>query len=140
MIKKELIERLVAEFSELKRVLFRSVVRQQEPFVSQTQKELLFLIAKNITMTMSQIAQELHVTGSAGSQLVDTLVGLNLIERLPDKTDRRIVHILLSDNGKKQIEKLKSDYLRGFENIMNKLDTDELETLLELISKMNGKV
>jgi DNA-binding MarR family transcriptional regulator len=77
------------------------------------------------------------------THLIDKLVDLEIVERHTDKTDRRMINIVLTDKGKttleehdKSIRKAMKDTLSCFSD--KELDdlSDSLRKLRDLLSKL----
>ncbi|MEG0283985.1 MAG: MarR family transcriptional regulator [Erysipelotrichales bacterium] len=74
------------------------------------------------------------------SLIVDNLVKLGYIERLPDKNDRRKSILHLSDEGYKVIEEVVPINKDKIINHISVLDDKEKENLLYIMKKLGGKL
>ena len=69
-------------------------------------------------MTMTELAKALMMTKPQLTHLVETLVTLGFVERLPDARDRRVIHLTLTKNGGIKFKGLRAKLK---ENIKQKL-------------------
>jgi len=67
------------------------------------QIETLMHINNHPKISMREIGEHLKVSMSSATQLVERLVGNQLVIRLLDESDRRIIRLDLSEIGKKEI-------------------------------------
>jgi len=68
--------------------------------VTLAQCVVLMEIDENGRLTMGQLAAQLRLDGSTLSRTIDGLVAKGLVERLRDVSDRRIIQIRLTAEGK----------------------------------------
>jgi DNA-binding MarR family transcriptional regulator len=74
---------------------------------------------------------------------VETLVALGLVERLPDATDRRVIHLTLTKNGRVKLKSLREKLKENIKQKLASLTPEELtqmftalETLRNIVSKV----
>lgn len=136
----ELIREIQAIMPTIKRLMHtrtHELLRQYG--ISYAQFELVFTLQRceeSVAPSAKEIAEQLSLTAGAVSQLVDSLVELQLIERQADSQDRRITRIVLSEQGKtiaKQIHENKHLLMR---DVMESLSEAELVTMLKVQRKM----
>jgi DNA-binding MarR family transcriptional regulator len=90
---------------------------------------VLGVLSRNGMLSMSEIGCRLsmpkpHITG-----LVDKLIAENLVERLYDPKDRRIVNVNITEKGMVDFNAIKHEISQELRQKMEKLDTETLETL-----------
>lgn len=96
----------------------------------------LMLTGKSQNVTMGNLALGLSVPVSTATGIVDRLVKKGLLQRGRNEEDRRIVTVLITDNGKALLVEFK-DYFYGFvDRIRNLLSEEEFETGLQLVRKV----
>jgi DNA-binding MarR family transcriptional regulator len=89
----------------------------------------LMLLARHGEMSMSRLAEAQQISLSNATGLVDRLVERGLVERIGDPGDRRVVLVRISDDGRRQIERvdlLREDFIR---RVVDRLDATELKRL-----------
>ena len=84
-----------------------------------------------------QIRERMLDKMSDTSRIVDRLIAKGLVKKGTCKTDRRLVDVIITDKGKKVLEKLdlRQDEM---DNIVASLTRKEAQTLSELLDKMRG--
>ena len=101
-----------------------------------TDHKCLSHIYENGSMTAGQIAENTGLTTGAITGLIDRLEKANLVERRPDKADRRkvLVHPLTNPDFKKVIEKQFSSLSASSKLLCEKFSETELQTILRFMS------
>ncbi len=108
--------------------------------LSLSKSELLTLLQvdKNGEIIMSQIADYVNIPMSTATGLVERLVKKGYIERIRSESDRRIVAIRLTDEGKKLAVELKGSILGLIEKVFDTLTDEEKKLLTGIFSKLTG--
>jgi DNA-binding MarR family transcriptional regulator len=95
-----------------------------------------FLASAEIPPTMSELGIELKMPLSSTTRVVDWLVRANIIERVRDPGDRRIVRVRLTENGW-QIYHIGMDFnKKRLMNLLAIFTPEEQEQLLRLMHKL----
>lgn len=68
--------------------------------ISVAQIKIIFMLYFGGNLTVSQLAHQLGIGAPTASQLVQKLVKAGLAVRLDSPTDRRVVHVHLTEQGK----------------------------------------
>jgi MarR family transcriptional regulator, 2-MHQ and catechol-resistance regulon repressor len=71
------------------------------------------------------------------SRIVDRLVKKGLVKKNTCKTDRRLVDIVITERGRKLLEKIDA-YAGQMDRIMMNLSVSEAKTLNELLDKLRN--
>lgn len=84
-----------------------------------------------------QIRERMLDKMSDTSRIVDRLIAKGLVKKGICKTDRRLVDVIITDKGKKVLEKLdlRQDEM---DNVIGNLSKKEALTLSELLDKIRG--
>lgn len=90
---------------------------------------VLGVLTRHNMLSMSEIGCRLsmpkpHVTG-----IVDKLILENLVERLNDPTDRRIINIRITEKGKEDFDAIKLEISQEMRLNLEKLNTQKIEIL-----------
>jgi DNA-binding MarR family transcriptional regulator len=88
-----------------------SITINIDPSMSRTHFELLFLLDDLGALPMSAVAEQLYVSKSYVTSLVDRLVAETMVERLPSKSDRRVTDIAITERGR--------EYLREYKKLLS---------------------
>jgi MarR family 2-MHQ and catechol resistance regulon transcriptional repressor len=84
-----------------------------------------------------QIRERMLDKMSDTSRIVDRLIAKGLVKKGTCKTDRRLVDVIITDKGKKVLEKLDARQ-DEMDNIIGNLSKKEALMLSELLDKMRG--
>jgi len=84
-----------------------------------------------------QIRQRMLDKMSDTSRIVDRLVKKGLVKKGVCKMDRRLVDVIITDKGKKLLEKI-DEYSDQMDGIMKNLTEEDARTLNELLDKIRN--
>lgn len=87
-------------------------------------------------ISLKALADELHLSSSAVSLMVDTLVRKNNLERLHSSQDRRMVLIRISPRGRTAIDKVRKHYSNVMKNFMAAMSEAERARAEELFTRL----
>jgi len=87
-------------------------------------------------LTMGRLSSELDVPLSTATRIVDTLVQAGIVERINDPSDRRVVRVGMSENGRELYEAAVAYNKQRMANLLNVFTDDEQEQLLMLMNKL----
>ncbi|HEY9060260.1 MAG TPA: MarR family transcriptional regulator [Pseudobacteroides sp.] len=106
--------------------------------ISRQKLGLLQLISSNDCNTMSYYSNKTMISKPNLTVMADKLIEENLIERMYDPNDRRVINLKITEKGKNVLEKhkikVKETLLKKFEM----LGDDEVKRLNELINEMES--
>jgi DNA-binding MarR family transcriptional regulator len=71
------------------------------------------------------------------SRIVDRLIAKGLVKKIICKLDRRLVDVIITDKGKKLLEKLDARQ-EEMDAVLNNLTEKEAETLSDLLDKIRN--
>ena len=86
---------------------------------------------------MSDIAAKLNITVGSLTTSMNSLVKKGYVTRERGKEDRRVVYISLSEKGRHAYEHHKQFHHDMIEAILQDLTTDETESLVKALAKLN---
>ena len=119
----------------LRRFLASSEAICRRAGVTTTQYQAMLALGCSAqSLSMKQLAEQLHLKHHSAVQLVDRLSDAGLVERAPANHDARIVLILLTAKGESELEALANLHLEE----MVKHES-QLSAALGLIRKQGGK-
>ena len=90
----------------------------------------------DIPPSMSELGIALEMPLSSTTRVVDWLVRANLIERVGDPEDRRIVRVRLTDNGRQIYQAGMEFNKKQLMNLLAIFTPEEQEQLLRLMNKL----
>lgn len=100
----------------------------------------LLLIEQYGNPSMSTLGKALNISKNQMTIKMDELYDEGLIERIPDENDRRILRIVLTDEGKKRIKESHETVITDMNQLLSSLDDNELEELSNSIKVIKNVV
>ena len=129
----ELIERLMSVMRKVRHDIVPS-----EPLLSPPQIHILFAISTSKEgVSVSELAELSGVTPGAITQFVNALVERDLVARESDPNDRRIVRLRVTPTARRQMDRMRREYLTATARTFDELSLDDLRTLNEILSRLN---
>ena len=102
------------------------------------QFDVLELLNSAGPMPLKEVSKKLGVTGANITCVMDNLEKQHFAERVPSKTDRRIIRAEITAGGKKILNAKALPYLESITEATSKLTDDEKAQLLDLLKKLKG--
>ena len=90
---------------------------------------ILGLLSKYDILSMSEIGCKLAMPKPHVTAQVDKLIAEDMVERLFDKNDRRIVNIRFTEKGKEDFKTIKQEISKDMRERIEKLDEQRLTVL-----------
>ncbi|MFJ4715342.1 MarR family winged helix-turn-helix transcriptional regulator [Streptomyces sp. NPDC088785] len=129
---------LAEQLLRLTRRLHRIQKRQLEPVgITPAQSRLLrALVHYDTPPRMADLADRLEVVPRAVTTVVDGLEAVELVRRVPDPTNRRVIRIELTEGGRAALRELRSARRAAAEEILAPLDTEQRAELTVLLNAL----
>ncbi len=108
--------------------------------LSTNQQLVLTLISKNQSLTVRKIAETINVSMSAVSQMISKMEQMQLVKRMTDPHDRRLVQIQLSEKGKQLIKRMEKTRHEIITNYLSKMNLHDLRVLSEKMKKLRDVI
>jgi DNA-binding MarR family transcriptional regulator len=88
-------------------------------------------------LTMSKLSAEVALTTGGVTRLVDRMVEAGLVARENCPSDRRSVHVVLTDNGQSTLQRAIVEHIEGIDrHLMTPLDDGDRAALTVALSKL----
>ena len=97
---------------------------------------LILLSQSENPLTMSELSAKLNVPMSTATRIVDGLVRGDMVERINDPKDRRVVRIGISKSGRDLYETGMTYNKQRISKLLKDFSSDEQVQLLKLMSKL----
>lgn len=101
------------------------------------------IIRETENCSIKTIAEKMHITSSAATQLVEKMVQVGFVERRPSDEDRRAVVLTISGKTAEKMAILRRAALENIQEVFDVLDDDELAQFTALhkkvVTSMNSK-
>lgn len=94
------------------------------------------LYRRREAITMGELSRMLLVSNGNATTVVDRLEADGLLRRTPSETDRRTVHVALTEEGVRRFERLAADHERELDHLFADLSGEDLERLTEILKRM----
>lgn len=87
-------------------------------------------------VTMSELSRMLLVSNGNATAVVDRLEADGLVRRIPSESDRRTVHVALTDTGRANFEHLAAEHEREVNALFGDISEEDLDTLNGILKRM----
>ncbi len=107
------------------------------------QYRVLGVLMKAGSLPVSEIGRRLYISKPYMTALIDTLIEGGFVKRQPDLTDRRVINITITEQGKKYLKQSVTLFKNELKVLLSNLDdTDltELCTSLESLKAILAKI
>lgn len=98
----------------------------------------LGIVMKQGPIPMTELGNMLCTSKPNTTFIINKLIEEGKLERLPDKEDRRIINITITEKGKKYLLQNKEKARENLKISLAKLSKQELTTLYESIENLNS--
>lgn len=142
MLKEELITELTHFMVEFESKVARPAELCAKSTVSGVQLQLLLVLHHYGALKMSDLAGHKKISKPQLTAAVNNLVKQELVERIPDENDRRIIRIRCSEKGSAYLQSLHSQmlsYLSKSVNTLTEREQQELRAALQTARKLIHK-
>lgn len=87
-------------------------------------------------VTMSELSRMLLVSNGNATAVVDRLEADSLVRRIPSESDRRTVHVALTETGRANFEHLAAEHEREVNALFGDVTAEDLDTLNGILKRM----
>ncbi len=91
-------------------------------------------------MTIGDLSQKMFLAFSTTTDLVDRMEKNDLVKRIRDEKDRRVVRIKLLEEGKRVIEEVIDKRRLYLNSVLSDFTEDEVGELSQLLSKLHEEM
>ncbi|MGZ7209713.1 MAG: MarR family winged helix-turn-helix transcriptional regulator, partial [Methanobacterium sp.] len=103
----KMVDDLYLLFPLFRKKLFKHKKGLKEGQIPRSYYHVLGVLKKRGELPMSKIGNRVHISKSNMTSLIDKLVEDGLVERIPDKNDRRVINIKITDKGNDLLKNLR---------------------------------
>lgn len=132
------VHELMKTLHSLRRSMHRLHLAHECPEMSMLQMHTLLEIHEHGSRSMKELATSQKIMPATMTALVDRLEKKGMLERIPDREDRRSIRVSLSKMGKDLLESFYKEQIVRASMLLNVLDAAEQETLVGLMKKIDG--
>lgn len=102
------------------------------------QYRVLGVLMKAGTLPVSEIGRRLYISKPYMTALIDTLIRGGFVQRQPDLTDRRVINITITEQGKKYLKQSVILYKKDLQELLSFLDDADLEELCTSLESLKA--
>ncbi len=134
--RKHIIEGLLQNMHAMRHKLMVGYIDKKGGDITPSQGFVLRFVAKNDGTNIKVLSQTLHITSSAATQLVDSLVEKGYILRKENPADRRAITLTLSEKAQKLFKEFKEQCFDQMTDLFGALSDEELNQYAVLNQKI----
>jgi MarR family transcriptional regulator, 2-MHQ and catechol-resistance regulon repressor len=123
-----------------KAVQDRMKVEMTKNNLSITEFSVLEVLYQKGKQTIQHIGNSILVSSGSMTYVIDRLEQKGLLHRSDCPDDRRVIHVTLTDDGNKLMEKIMPKHQEWVDNIFSSLNTDESDTFVKLLKKVSKQM
>ncbi len=97
-------------------------------------------LARRGALTMGELAEDLHLSVSAMTRVVQPLVESKVLQRERSPRDRRVTYVELSKKGEKMWERIEDDLVSVDEEILARIAPRDRDTLIRVLRALSGSI
>lgn len=89
---------------------------------------------------MNKIGEDICISNSASTVLIDKLIKMSFVERKRSDKDRRLVEVFITDKGREFLDKIIQKRHKLIGDILDKMNKQERETISNALIIFNKKI
>ncbi len=135
------IAQLLTEYHLVHRNLFKALIKSST--MPLTQYHILDMLNKNRNIRMGEISQLMAISRPNLTPLIDKLVSLQYVDRIPDSHDRRVTYINITDAGRASLETERAAIESNVMHFCSRLSKEDYEAFcqsMETLVKLSNKL
>ncbi len=98
---------------------------------------VLGVLLRHGLLPISEVGKRLYISKPYMTRLVNDLITEDLVERLPDTSDRRIINIRITGKGRERIEEIGALFKDDIEALLSDLSDEDIRVLDESLKNLN---
>jgi len=118
--------------------IFKKSLADLEAGITRHHLEILRVLDEEGTLHVAEIADMLLISKSQMTRLIDEMIGLGLVERRPDITDRRKSNISLTPNGRAAVDQVMMTLKSTLAVQLASLDKEDLKSLASSLKAISN--
>jgi DNA-binding MarR family transcriptional regulator len=126
------IEKVVDNLMYLQPLLSKSFSKQMRAKTNLNPGSLFIMGILSVykTLSMSEIGRKLTMPKPHVTVLIDKLIEEEMVERIADQSDRRIINIHITEKGFTQFQNIKQEISEEMRHQLNQLSSEQITTLV----------
>ncbi|OPY57400.1 MAG: HTH-type transcriptional regulator MhqR [Pelotomaculum sp. PtaU1.Bin035] len=116
---------------------FATLEQITRPQMSHVQYRAVSLLYRKGSLSMSELAKEMHISKQQLTPLVYKLINNGLVIRKTDEDDRRIVLIEITETGRRKVEEMLPEIKLVLMEKLETLPVAELDELMQMLKRIH---
>jgi len=104
--------------------------------LTMAQLRLMYTLLIEGEQPVGELAEKMSVRPPTATGLTDRLIRQNLIERLPDPSDRRVVRVALTPEGRRVLGEIETASRAYLDAIFSRMGDERVKELVELLDEL----
>lgn len=138
--RKKVMEELLCNLHAMRHKLMVGYTGKKDRAITPSQGFVLRFIAEQGNTNVKAIAQSLHITSSAATQLVDGLADNGYLVRTDNPSDRRVIALSLSTKAKKLFKEFEEQSQEKMKKLFSVLTDEELVQYAAINKKIASNI
>lgn len=105
-----------------------------------TEFSVLEVLYQKGKQTIQQIGNCILISSGSMTYVIDKLEQRGLLSRNACPDDRRVIHVTLTDDGNELMNEIMPKYHELVDKMFKAVNSDEAETLVQLLKKVRNKI
>ena len=101
-----------------------------------SESNVISSFGKKSEITSSELADNLDISNSRITRIIDGLIEKKLVKRNYSSEDRRIINLTLSEKGIEKSRLLENKFCKCYEGITRKVNNKDLINIIESLEKL----
>ncbi|MDP2654742.1 MAG: MarR family transcriptional regulator [Candidatus Omnitrophota bacterium] len=106
--------------------------------IPQTQLFVIMILHEQKTCRVSELSSLMKVSVPTVTGLIDRMARAGYAKRIPDREDRRVIHIVLTPKGVSVAKKLRKTIQDRWQGVVEKLPAEDAENYLRILKRIQG--
>lgn len=123
-------------YLQLQRKIANEWHKRLDPLISGSQSFILKFLENKGPQKVSALAEFLDITPGAVTSLADKLMACGYVDRKRDTTDRRVVYLEITDQGREMLARYKAELKRTVEEFFVGLSEEDLDHLIRIYQQV----
>jgi DNA-binding MarR family transcriptional regulator len=98
---------------------------------------VLGVLLRHGPLPISEVGKRLYISKPYMTRLVNDLIAEDLVERLPDTSDRRVINLRITSKGRERIKEIGDLFRDDIEVLLSDLSDDDIRDLDESLKNLN---
>jgi MarR family transcriptional regulator, organic hydroperoxide resistance regulator len=108
--------------------------------ITPPQFDALLYLDEHGALTIGELSNKMYLAYSTTTDLVDRMERNQLVERIRDQNDRRVVRLRMMDKGAELIEKVLIARRNYLAKVLEQMSAEEREILIESLKKLERNI